>query len=356
MENIHSTTSVLSVSLSDKDLTFRIEYEFSSIDSKKWSDFVREHPEGNFFQTSEFYKFVAGLPLFKPVVIAALSEDGSVCGILAGMIQAEKGFLKSKFSTRLIVRGGPLVAETNPEITAQLLDALIKKYAGQCIYFDFRNLHSLKDRDHYFIKKGFSFCEYLDVLIDTEKFKQSVQKLSSGKKRQIKKSLDSKASIVENPTIEQVKKFYLILKELYSRKVKKPLPDWSFFEQFYYQPDLGRYFLIEFSEQIVGGIMCPIYDNKIIYEWYIAGEDGVHQGVYPSILATWAPIDYALKNGLSQFDFLGAGKPDEDYGVREFKTSFGGDLVNYGRYTRVNNRLLYSIGKAGLAVLKKIRS
>lgn len=356
MESIHSTMEVLSVPSKRNSLACKMEDEFSLIDTKQWSDFVREHPEGNFFQTPEFYKFIAGLPGFKPVVIAALAEDGSVCGILTGMIQTEKGFLKSKFSSRLIIRGGPLIAETSPELTAQLLAALIKKYGRQCIYFEFRNLHSLKDKHQYFLSHRFRFCEYLDVIIDAEKFKQSIQKLSSGKKRQIKKSLDSKASIVENPTIEQVKKFYLILEELYHKKVKKPLPGWSFFEKFYQQPHLGSYFLIEYSGQIVGGIMCPIYDNKIIYEWYIAGEDGIHQGVYPSILATWAPIDYALKNGLSQFDFLGAGKPDEDYGVREFKTSFGGDLVNYGRYTRVNNRLLYFIGKTGLAVLKKIKS
>jgi len=117
---------------------------------------------------------------------------------------------------------------------------------------------------------------------------------------------------------------------------------------------MGKYFLIEYKGQIVGGIMCPIYNNKIIYEWYIAGEDGKHKGIYPSVLATWAPVNYAINNGLAQFDFLGAGKPDEDYGVREFKSSFGGTMVNYGRFTRINNRLLYSIGKTGLRLLRKL--
>jgi serine/alanine adding enzyme len=336
-------------------LISKIEHDFNAIDEGKWSAFVRKHPEGNFFQTPQFYRYIARLPGFQPVVIAALSEEGSILGVLVGMIQSEKGFLKSKFSSRLIVRGGPLLVQSNPEITAQLLELLIKKYRGRCIYFEFRNLHPLNDKEHYFLKNRFVFNDYLDIIIDTEKYRQSIQKLSSGKKRQIKKSLENKASIVENVTIEQVQKFYLILKDLYNRKVKKPLPDWVFFEEFFKQPELGQFFLIEYSGEIVGGIMCPIYDNKIIYEWYIAGEDGTQKGIYPSVLATWAPIDYALKNGLAQFDFLGAGKPGEDYGVREFKSSFGGDTVNHGRFTRINNRLLYFIGKTGIAILKKIK-
>ena len=333
----------------------RIEHEINAIDEKEWCSFVRQHPEGNFFQTPKFYRYIAKLPGFHPVVIAAFSEQGCILGVLVGMIQSEKGFIKSKFSSRLIVRGGPLIIQSNPEITEQLLDLLIEKYGRRCIYFEFRNLHPLNDRKDYFLKNRFVFTEYLDVVIDVGKFRQSAQKLSSGKKRQIKKSLENKATIIENATIEQVRKFYEILKDLYKRKVKKPLPGWIFFEEFFKDPQLGRYFLIEYSGEIVGGIMCPVYDNKIIYEWYIAGEDGTHKGIYPSVLATWAPIDYAVNNSLLQFDFLGAGKPKEDYGVREFKTSFGGDLVNHGRFTRINNRFLYFIGKTGMALLKKFK-
>ena len=48
---------------------------------------------------------------------------------------------------------------------------------------------------------------------------------------------------------------------------------------------------------------------------------------------------------------MGAGTPDSDYGVREFKSKFGGELVEYGRYVKINKPLLFSIGKFGLKVL-----
>jgi len=99
--------------------------------------------------------------------------------------------------------------------------------------------------------------------------------------------------------------------------------------------------------------MCPIY-QKTIYEWYLAGIDGVFKNIYPSVLATWAPIEYAAKNGLKYFDFMGAGKPDDDYGVRQFKSKFGGMEVEYGRYLFINKPLLYNVGKFGLWLNKII--
>ena len=72
-------------------------------------------------------------------------------------------------------------------------------------------------------------------------------------------------------------------------------------------------------------------------------------------MATWAAIEYGARNGLSYFDFMGAGSPDSDYGVREFKSKFGGKLVNYGRFLRINHPVLYQIGKIGLKLLKVLK-
>lgn len=336
-------------------LNYKIEFDFNAIDPDEWSAFVKENPHGNIFQTAEFYNFISKIPGFEAVVVAAISEDGSLSGIIVGAIQKENGYLKRKFSSRLIIRGGPLVRSQDSAVTDYLLKSLISRYKNRCIYIEFRNRYSIKDLEEQFLQNNFVYSDYVNFIVDIEKHKQSAQQLNSGKKRQIKKSLENKAVIIENATIEQVRSFYSILKDLYTKKIKKPLPPWEFFEHFFLHPEIGKYFLIEYKGEIVGGIMCPVYDNKIIYEWYIAGQDGKYEGIYPSVLATWAPINYALKKGLLQFDFLGAGKPNEDYGVRKFKSGFGGELVAYGRYIRINNRLLYKIGKTGLGILRMIK-
>jgi lipid II:glycine glycyltransferase (peptidoglycan interpeptide bridge formation enzyme) len=49
---------------------------------------------------------------------------------------------------------------------------------------------------------------------------------------------------------------------------------------------------------------------------------------------------------------MGAGKPDELYGVRDFKMEFGGEQVEYGRFLYVRKSMLYAIGKLAVKWLK----
>jgi hypothetical protein len=202
--------------------------------------------------------------------------------------------------------------------------------------------------------------ERLNYLVDTTSDKKVKENISESKMRQIKKGLKSGATIVEPENIGEVKEFYEILRFLYKYKVKKPLPSWDFFSNFYEQSKngkLGIIRLIKYKDRIIGGILSPVFNDKVIYEWYVCGLDEEFKNVYPSVLATWAPIDYALKNNLKFFDFMGVGIPDRDYGVREFKAKFGGELVNFGRFGRINNKFLYAITEIGfniLALLRKI--
>jgi lipid II:glycine glycyltransferase (peptidoglycan interpeptide bridge formation enzyme) len=112
---------------------------------------------------------------------------------------------------------------------------------------------------------------------------------------------------------------------------------------------------VKFKNKIIGGIVCPILKNQSIYEFYICGLDAEFKDQSPSVMATYAAIQYGFKNNLKRFDFMGAGKPDEDYGVRDFKAKFGGELVEHGRFIKINRPLLFKIGKAGLKILQKIK-
>ena len=120
---------------------------------------------------------------------------------------------------------------------------------------------------------------------------------------------------------------------------------------------MGIIRLIKYEDKIIGGILAPVFEKKCIYEWYVCGLDQEYKEQFPSVLATWAGIDYAIQNNINSFDFMGVGKPDKEYGVRDFKARFGGELVSYGRLTRINNKFLYNIAEFGynvLALFKKI--
>jgi lipid II:glycine glycyltransferase (peptidoglycan interpeptide bridge formation enzyme) len=332
------------------------------IDRKEWSEFVLNHPQGNVFQSPETFDLFQGTNNYEPVFLAAVNKSMNAAGVLQAVIQKESKGIPGYFSSRTIIFGGPLIKVNDLTdrlvILEKLLSGLIKIVKFKSIYIQFRNFFDVKSYEVVFKKFDFKYLEHLNYIVGTSSRLETEKRISRSKRRQVRKSLQSGAKILESVELEQVKNFYHILKNLYRTKVRRPLPDWSFFKTFYQmsrKEKIGKYFLVEYNKEIIGGIMCPITRGKTIYEWYICGLDGRYKGVYPSVLATWAPIDYALKNGLKYFDFMGAGKPDQDYSVREFKSKFGGKRVKYGRFERINNKPLYIAGRFGLKILGALK-
>ena len=178
------------------------------------------------------------------------------------------------------------------------------------------------------------------------------QHLSESRKRYIRTTIREGATPIYNPTIEQVRAYYEILKHLYKTKVKTPLLDWEFFEKLYHV-EHAHYILVEYQRRIIGGTIVMELPNKTMYEWFECGLDGVGEHIYPSTYATYLGLAYAAEHACPKFDMMGAGKPDEPYGVRDFKAKFGGELVEHGRFLCVRKPLLYWIGKLGVKILKK---
>lgn len=329
---------------------------------EKLDDFLSRTCHDNVFQGRDMFHFYKGYEKWRPLILGVEDEKKRMCGALLGNIQREKAGIMGLFSARCIVIAGPVIDDClsildRQRIAEILLDQLVADVKNSAIYIQVRNLFSQADLASVFQNRKFKYLDHLNYIVDTTDRDMLEKKLSQSKKRQVRQSLRNGARIIEPERMEQIQDFYWIMKDLYKKKVKKPLPDWSFFREFFnhsVKGQLGKYFLIEYQHEIVGGIMCPITPGKGIYEWYICGRDGEFKGIYPSVLATWAAIDFALENNLQFFDFMGAGAPDRDYGVREFKSKFGGELVRHGRYLRVNRPWLYALGKFGIKLMEKI--
>lgn len=335
-------------------MNYKITHECNTA---QWQEFVENHPQGGSFQTPAMQDYFEHLDNHKAIQVFCMDGNNRLCGLLVAVLQKEHSGPAGIFSSRAVVRGGPLVAEgaDASQVADLLLKGLIKAVGRKAIYIEFRNSFDMSALREVFEKNDFEFKPHLNYLVPILDKPAMLKRMNSGKARQIKKSLNKGAKIIEAQSTEQVKEFYDLLVNLYNTKVKKPLPKWEFFEDFYKRKELGLYLLVEFEGKIVAGIMCPVFGKKTIYEWYIANTDQRLEDVYPGVMATWAPLDYAADNGIATFDFMGAGKPDEAYGVREFKAQFGGDLVEHGRFERINNKSLYQVGKLALKTYQKIK-
>jgi lipid II:glycine glycyltransferase (peptidoglycan interpeptide bridge formation enzyme) len=330
----------------------------ANIDYDSWRSFVIAHPNGNYFQLPENFNFLKNIPSYSPFVFAAISSSTkSIVGILSGVIQKEDSFYGS-LTARSIIWGGPLVEDNSTSIARLLIEQYDQEIGKKVIYSQFRNLFESRWLIEPFEACNFEYTEHLNYLVKTNnRSKEEITKnLSSSKARQIKKALQT-ATIVEATSEDEVNKLYSLLKTLYTQKVKKPLPPKIFFIDFFHvicHQGLGKILLIKTNGNIIGGIVCPLFPGKAIYEWYIVGLDKEFKNNYPSILATWAAIEIAYEHNLEHFDFLGAGKPNDDYGVREFKEKFGGQLVSHGRFEKVHKPILMKIGRWGLYFYKKL--
>ncbi len=331
----------------------RIIKDINSIPRPQWEQLLQTSSTSSFFQTRECYDIYSDLPeVFTPFCIA-VEENGELKGVIIGYIQKDGGRIKGWLSRRAIINGGPLLADDiSAEALAAMLSECSKSLKGRTIYIETRNFEDFSRFRPVFESNGFSYVPHLNFHIDTSSEEVVDQNLGKSRKRDIRTSFREGATIVDNPSAGQVREFYDILNDLYKKKVKTALFPLSFFEYLYKQ-DYSRYLLVEFNGKVVGGTLCVCLPGCAVYEWFACGMDNVNKNVYPSTLATYAGICHAARNGYRYFDMMGAGAPGQEYGVRDFKAKFGGQLVEHGRYLNILNPLLYAIGKAGVKLIKR---
>ncbi len=323
--------------------------------NEKWFDFISSHPQGNYFQSPSFIQTISDVPGYRPVHLFLLNSSDRLMGVLCGVIQQEGSGIKAKMSSRLICWGGPLVHENRSDLMKYLVEQLLSSFKKNIIYIEFRNLFEQKANNKSFHALGFAYKPHINYLVKLDNPVAVKKRMSESKLRQIKSSIKNGAVIEEVITHSDLVELYSGLSELYRSKIRKPLAPLKFFENFMEETGSGRIFIIKYQGELIGGIVCPVYLSEYIYEWYVYGHDGLIKGIFPSVLATWAPIEYGLRVGLKQFDFLGAGSPDKDYGVREFKSKFGGTEVEYGRFIKLTRPTFYYLGKIGVFILGKLK-
>lgn len=249
--------------------------------------------------------------------------------------------------------GGALLdGYISDEALSALLAAVRGKLARKSIYIELRNLHDYSRWKNVFAAQGFDYTPHLNFQVDCTDPAAVWGRMKSNRRRQIRKGLAHGAYIAEAQSDSDVTELYAILRDLYTHKIKTPLPGADFFLTLY-RLHYAKFLLIKYQDTIIGGIVCPVMADRTLYEWYICGLDKQYRQQYPSVLATYAAMEYAATHGISSFDFMGAGTPDTPYGVRTFKSRFGGTEVENGRFLYVCKPWLYRLGKLVVRWLQK---
>lgn len=331
------------------------DFETIQVYQSKWGQFIIEHPIGSIFQSPEMYKLYLESDCWKPLALLAVSNE-TIQGVLLAVLQKEGSGLFGKLTSRAIIWGGPLVHDS--DVAMALLQEYNHLVRSKVIYSQFRNLFMMNMLKNVFKEAGCAYEEHLNILIDLTQGEEILwQQIHKNRKKEIKNGLKKGLEVQQLNLLGSTKlsEIYIILKELY-QKVGLPLPTLTFFEKAVLaleSKNILKTFAAVVESKIVGFRMVLAY-NHLIYDWY-AASDNNYLSYRPNDVLPWEIFKWGCNNGFHTFDFGGAGKPSESYGVRDYKIKFGGTLVNYGRYVKVHNHLIYHTMKSLYLIWRRFR-
>jgi serine/alanine adding enzyme len=325
------------------------------LDRDRWADFVDAHPGGSIFHTPEMYSVFERTRNHKPSVWATLDQRDRVLALLTPVaITTISGPLKA-LTTRLVCFGGPLLAEDADE---SALESLLHEYQEQtgraALYTEFRNLIDTTHLADALQSHGFTHEGHLNFLVDlTAGEDQLWRRIAAPARRNVRAAQRAGVEVGEAVAPDDVSAGYAVLREVYAR-LRVPLPDVSLFHaaQSILQP-LGRYkmLLAKLNGETIGVLTLLLYKH-VVYYWY-TGTLRSHAKARAGDLLVWHAIRLGHDDGYGVLDFGGAGKPEQTYGVRDFKAKYGGDLVNFGRDIWVPAPLRLRLATFGFETIRR---
>lgn len=335
----------------------------NNINRAEWSALVKASATGTWFQTPEAFDFFnAQKELFKPFVVGVACDPAGaqthLRAVCVGYVTVEKSAFKQFLTRRAIIIGGPCLADDCINEEVQLLLSTLRQQlstgADAPIYIESRNFNDYSLWKDAFAAAGFEYKPHLNFHVDCRDKEAMWERLSENRRRQVRKAQATVECLTNEGISElEVREWYEILRMLYRTKVKTPLWPVEFFLEAYRQ-GVGKFLLVKHEGKVIGGSMV-VTDGKAVYEWFECGLNADYKEQYPSVMATWAGMQYAQETGCARYDMMGAGEPCVPYGVRDFKSEFGGELVEHGRFLCVNKPMLYLMGKFGVKLLKHLR-
>ncbi len=322
----------------------------------RWIQFVEESSAGNIFHTPFMMEVFRGAMNYEPFLFAAINEvNNEVVSLLAVTKVNIFSKLLSMFSSRMISYGGIIHGADENKGLSRLLEYYDHSFKNKSLFTEIRNVHSTESFKGEMIAAGYQYEDYLNYVVDLRRDASSIfRSFSESRKRNIR-ALEKKGVYAKEVTeIKEIEKVYKILHQTYSR-IQIPLADISLFEsamKHLFNKGMVKFFLAKLKDEDLASLVALLYKGVII-TWYY-GSNPEFQNLSPASLLIWHVIKWGSLKGYQSLDFGGAGRPNEKYGVRDFKVRFRGSLTNYGRYIKVYSPTILNLSKIGYQIYRKI--
>jgi len=326
----------------------------TEISREKWWEFTDNTENCNIFSTPYMYDVWNLTPGYKPFAFFAMDDNEEINGILTGYLETVSKGILSKISTRAVLMQSPVALDD--EALSSLLKHYLTFIKRKAVYTEIRNNYDTSIQRNIYESLGFIYEEHLNILIDLSQEETNLWNNIHPNRRKMINRAKKGGIIIKILSLEDLENAYLILKDLYNSK-NLPLPPHNFF--YYALNTNNNKAKMEIYGAYINNVLIAIQFilkyKETVTALYTASKKEYYKMRHNDILP-WVIFVRSKQEGYKVFDFGGAGKPNVPYGVRDYKMSFGGKIVNYGRYYFYHSKPLFKIAETGFKSLQKINS
>ena len=309
----------------------------SNVRSDNWDDFVRSHRKGSIFHTTAMCRAFQRTKGYEVLAIAAHDAEGCIRSLLAAVRVSTTRTL-GRFASRSVLFAQPICTED--EIGRAALTELVKCHDDymehRTLFTEVRPLFDCGHEHAAMVQCGYERLPYRNYELNLAVAKEQLWKQINPKRRRDIRRSQRRGVIIRDASFSNdLDIVYSHLRQSYGR-ARVPLVDKSLFVSTYRElpPEQMTLTIAEYQGQPVASACNLIYGGRVFF-WY----SGVVRirGIAANACLVWDAIQRGRASGQQVFDFGGAGWVNQDYGPGRFKSKFGGQLVEYGRYRRVHS-------------------
>lgn len=312
---------------------------------------IPELPGNNTFHSKALFLVYEATKGYTPLLIVATDHGKPVGKLLALFRKVQNHFPLSLLKHCIVYDTGEYLGspeEISKEIVfGELLEHLTQEALREAAIIEFRNLENALFGYKYFRKNQYFNVNWLRVRNSLHDIQVVEERFSPSRIRQIRKSLQSGATVSEVQTEKELADFAKMLHQVYSSRIRRYFPDNSFFEYmktFLGEKESGKIFIVNYKGKIIGGSVC-LYSADTAFLLFSGGMRKTYASQHPGILAVWMAFKYAHEKGYRHLEFMDVGLPFKKHGYRNFVLRFGGKQSSTRRWFRfkwdwLNNLML----------------
>jgi hypothetical protein len=326
--------------------SFRIITSHKEINKDQWNQFVQSHPKGNAFFCYEYFISLKECSHYDAVVATCIDNSThKLIGILVAAIHQEHKGLLGLLTSRCVIYGEPLARNDDLKIQMELIKAIHLQVKWRVFFTQYRFFEPINiELRNFFLEKGFIYEPQLNIINDTSTGIEKIwEAIKNEARRAVKKAQKEKFQYSLTEYDSNVITFYNLLKVFYKQK-KLPFPKLPYFLALKkHLPSSGlKIFELRHEGNIVASSFNLIW-NHTLYAYYIANETSEKYIKHrPIDLFYWETLKWCSENDIKYLNWMGAGKKNVEYGVRNFKLKFGGTLYEPGRMTKFTGFIIRS--------------